>query len=364
MRCAVWCAAATVLLSSARLQAHEIGTTRVAVVLQQRSAYEIEIVTDAAALVEKLEALTSQPPQSEPLPRGAAILQAQLQVYDEVFRRRVVVAFDETAVQPAIDYQVSGVATATSSPAASIRMRGTVPDGARRLAWSYSWTFATYSLTVRKDGQETTEWLEGGQTSTPILLESPNRPLSRATIALRYLALGFTHILPKGLDHMLFVLGIFLLSGRLRPILWQVSAFTLAHSITLGLTLYGVISLSPSIVEPLIAVSIVYVAVENIVTSELKPWRVALVVGFGLLHGMGFAGGLRELALPRSEFLTGLVAFNAGVEAGQLTVILSAFLLIGSRARNRDSYRDLIVVPGSTAIALTGLFWTVQRLAV
>src|SRR5206468_4523625 len=105
----------------------------------------------------------------------------------------------------------------------------------RRLAWSYSWTFATYSLTVRKDGQETTEWLEGGQTSTPILLESPNRPLSRATIALRYLALGFTHIVPKGLDHMLFVLGIFLLSRRFRQVLAQVSAFTIAHSITLAL---------------------------------------------------------------------------------------------------------------------------------
>ncbi|PYR94423.1 MAG: hypothetical protein DMG19_00290 [Acidobacteria bacterium] len=363
MRCAVWCAAAAVLLSSARLQAHEIGTTRVAVVLQQRSAYEIEIVTDAAALVEKLEALTGQPPQSEPLPRGAAILQARLQVYDEVFRRRVVVAFDETAVQPAIDYQVSGVATATSSPAATIRMRGTVPDGARRLAWSYSWTFATYSLTVRKDGQETTEWLEGGQTSTPILLESPNRPLSRATIALRYLALGFTHIVPKGLDHMLFVLGIFLLSRRFRQVLAQVSAFTIAHSITLALSIYGVVSVSPNIVEPLIAVSIAYVAVENIFMCELRPWRLALVFGFGLLHGMGFAGALKELGLPRSEFVTALVTFNFGVEAGQLAVICAAFLLVGWYCGNRPWYRRLVVVPASAMIACTAVYWTLQRLS-
>ena len=131
---------------------------------------------------------------------------------------------------------------------------------------------------------------------------------------------------------------------------------------TLGLTLYGVIALPSSIVEPMIAMSIVYVAVENLVTSELKPWRVALVFGFGLLHGMGFAGVLREMALPRSEILTGLVAFNAGVEAGQLTVILSAFLAVGVWARRSDSYRRLIVVPGSAAIALTGLLWTMQRL--
>src|SRR3989441_3583672 len=109
-------------------------------------------------------------------------------------------------------------------------------------------------------------------------------PPSRASIALQFLALGFTHIVPKGLDHMLFVLGIFLISRRLRQILAQVSAFTIAHSITLALSVYGIISVSPRIVEPLIAVSIAYVAIENIFMSELKPWRLALVFAFGLLH--------------------------------------------------------------------------------
>jgi hypothetical protein len=182
-------------------------------------------------------------------------------------------------------------------------------------------------------------------------------------VARTYFGLGFTHILPGGPDHILFVLGIFLLSRRLRPMLWQVSAFTVAHSVTLGLSLYDVITLPPSIVEPLIALSIVYVAVENLVTSELRPWRVALVFAFGLLHGMGFAGVLQELALPRSELLTGLLAFNAGVEAGQLTIIFVAFLVVGMWARHSESYRRFIVRPGSAAIAMTGLFWTLQRLA-
>src|SRR4030095_10309284 len=154
---------------------------------------------------------------------------------------------------------------------ATIRLRGPIPQGARQFTWAYSWTFATYSLTVRKDGQEaeTTEWLEGGQMSTPVSLAAPPRRLSRVAIGLRYLALGFTHIVPHGLDHMLFVLGIFLLSRRLRQVLAQVSAFTIAHSITLALSIYGFVSVSPAVVEPLIAVSIAYVAVENIFMSEL-----------------------------------------------------------------------------------------------
>src|SRR5262249_36125140 len=151
-------------------------------------------------------------------------------------------------VQPAIDYAVAGLTTATSSPVATIRLKGAVPQGARQFTWTYSWTFATYSLTVREGGTETTEWLEGGQTSTPILLASPNRPVHRAMIGLQYLALGFTHIVPNGFDHMLFVLGIFLLSRRLRQVLAQVSAFTIAHSITLALSVYGIVSVSPKVV--------------------------------------------------------------------------------------------------------------------
>ena len=128
----------------------------------------------------------------------------------------------------------------------------------------------------------------------------------------QYLWLGYTHILPQGLDHILFVIGLFLLSPRLKTLLLQVTAFTIAHSITLGLSMYGIVSLPPRVVEPLIALSIAYVAIENLLTRELKPWRVALVFTFGLLHGLGFAGVLRELGLPRAEFLTALLTFNAG----------------------------------------------------
>jgi len=193
---------------------------------------------------------------------------------------------------------------------------------------------------------------------------APPKRLSRAAIGLRYLALGFTHIVPYGLDHMLFVLGIFLLSRRLKQVLAQVSAFTIAHSITLALSIYGIVSVSPRVVEPLIAVSIAYVAIENIFISELKPWRVGLVFAFGLLHGMGFAGALKELGLPRSEFVTALVTFNVGVESGQLAVIGAAFLLVGWYCGTRQWYRRLVVVPASALIALTAVYWTFERLYV
>lgn len=191
------------------------------------------------------------------------------------------------------------------------------------------------------------------------LTRSFPRP-TRWEVARQYLALGYTHILPKGLDHILFVLGLFLLSPRVKTLLLQVTAFTLAHSITLGLAIYGLVSLPSRIVEPLIALSIAYVAVENLVTRELKPWLLALVYLFGLLHGLGFAGVLRELGVPRGELLTGLLAFNVGVEGGQLTVIAVAMLLVWPLV-TRGWYRRRVVNPGSLAIGAMGVFWTIAR---
>ena len=180
-------------------------------------------------------------------------------------------------------------------------------------------------------------------------------------MAREYLSLGFEHILPKGLDHILFVLGLYLLSARLAPLLWQVTAFTVAHTLTLALSMYGVVSLPPTVVEPLIAVSIAYVAVENMLMSELKPWRALVVFGFGLLHGLGFAGVLRDLGLPAGRFVTALVTFNLGVELGQLAVIGLAFLAVGWFHR-RTWYRDRIVIPASAIIAAVGGYWAVARL--
>ncbi len=354
-------AAALALVCSAVAQAHEIGTSRVAVLFQNGRTYDVEIVTDATALAEKFQALAGS---SSPVPTKATDLQTFIVNFDGKFRQRVKLAFDGSAVRPAIAYLVEPPINATSAAAATIRMSGEIPPDAQHFTFSFGWTFASYAMTVRSAASEdpATQWLEGGQISGPFALNRPAPHVDRLRTAARYLALGFTHILPYGFDHVLFVLGIYLLSGRARSVLMQVSAFTVAHSITLGLSMYGVISVSPRIVEPMIAVSIAYVAIENVFLSELRSWRVALVFAFGLLHGMGFAGALKELGLPRSEFLTALVTFNVGVEAGQLAVISAAFMLVGWHCAHRAWYRNRIVVPASAMIACTAVYWTIQRL--
>jgi len=350
-----------VLVAGASVRAHEIGTTRVTILLPATARYEIQIVTDAASLAEKVGAAAGSTPIDTTDP---AALRQRLEELGAVFRGRFVIAFDGRAVRPDLAWKVEPSTAVGGAPVATIRLSGPVPDAARQLTWSYAWTFASYALVARRDpaGQATTEWLEGGETSAPLALLGPSPMVSPLRLGSRYVALGFTHILPHGLDHVLFVLGLFLLSRRLRPLLLQVSAFTVAHSITLGLGLYGLLTLPASIVEPLIAISIAYIALENIFLSHLNHWRVVLVFAFGLLHGLGFAGALKEVGLPRSEFATALLSFNVGVELGQLTVIGLAFLLVGLPYANRVWYRSRIVLPASALIACFGVYWTVERL--
>jgi len=248
--------------------------------------------------------------------------------------------------------------------ALTVRLSGSIPPGARTLRWTYAPEYGGSVLRLRRAGasEVIAAWVREGEASATYPLAGDVAGATRSAVFGQYLVLGFTHILPKGLDHMLFVLGLFLLSTRLSPLLWQVTAFTLAHSITLALSMYGVIELSPAIVEPLIAASIVAVAVENLLTARLHAWRIFVVFGFGLLHGLGFAGVLTEIGLPRDEFVTGLIAFNVGVEGGQLAVIALAFLTVGYWFRHESWYRARVVLPLSALIALTGAYWMVERL--
>ncbi len=186
--------------------------------------------------------------------------------------------------------------------------------------------------------------------------------LSKSEAAILYLQLGFTHILPLGFDHILFVLSLYLLSPKLKPVLWQATAFTVAHSITLGLAMFKVFTPSPAIVEPIIALSIMYVALENTFSPTLKKSRIGIVFLFGLVHGMGFANALGSLGLPQHSYLTSLVMFNVGVELGQLAVIVSAFLLFGKWFGNKPYYRKAIVIPLSILITLVAGYWTIERL--
>jgi len=310
------------LLASPAL-AHETGMARVDGTFRKDGTWTVEIHVDREHL----------PPRTTvtDIARAARVL------------------FDGAAVKP------DTVAVAPNR----IRLAGRTPPGVSRVAFADDALPSYFVVTFGPVSQ----WLEQGMTSDAFPLDRSVVPLRRAQIIRLYLRLGFTHILPRGIDHVLFVLGIFLLCVQLRPVLWQVSAFTLAHTITLALTIYGVVSLPPRVVEPLIALSIVYVAVENVFTAKLHAWRPLVVFCFGLLHGMGFAGVLSEIGLPRAEFVPALLSFNAGVECGQLTVIFAAFVLIGAPFRRKPWYRQRIVIPGSLLIAAVGLYWTVTRLA-
>jgi hydrogenase/urease accessory protein HupE len=328
--------------------------------LGSNKSYRLRISADAVTLLNRLE-LQAGRPRSHPL--DPAETESRLLQLEGELARHCSIFFDDHRVRPHARIHVRQ--SASGGMPVSIDLQGTIPRGSSTFRWSFALAYGAYSLAVQNEGdsQPARQWLDGDERSHPFPVRSQNAMMPSWRVAVLYLGLGFTHIVPHGLDHILFVLGIFLLSTRLRDILSQVTAFTVAHSITLALTMYGLLSLSPRVVEPMIALSIMYVAIENLFTGHVHPWRVLLVFAFGLLHGMGFAGVLRELGLPRSEFVTALVTFNVGVEVGQLTVIAAASLLLASWARRRQWYRARVVVPISLAIAVTGLYWTVQRVA-
>ena len=176
-----------------------------------------------------------------------------------------------------------------------------------------------------------------------------------------YLKMGFTHIIPTGADHVLFVMGLCLLSTRIKTILWQATAFTVAHSVTLALSMKNIIVMPGAVVEPIIALSILFVALENMMLTELKAWRILIVFMFGLIHGMGFASALNEIGLPRNQFFTSILSFNIGVELGQVAVILAVFALLIVPFGKKTWYRQRIVYPLSAVIALIAAWWTIER---
>ena len=177
---------------------------------------------------------------------------------------------------------------------------------------------------------------------------------------LSWVAIGFQHIIPWGLDHIVFVLGLFFLSTRLSTLFYQVSCFTVAHSLSLGLATLGMVSVPASIVEPLIAASIIFIAVDNLYSPFLARWRLVVVTLFGLLHGLGFASALSELMLPAENFYTALLMFNLGVEAGQIAVLVLAFAAVGW-LRSWTAYTELVARPATVTIAGVGTYWLLKR---
>jgi hypothetical protein len=341
-------------------RAHDLERTTVHLQVSGDGSYTLRLGHDPSWLLLRMESFAGAPTTSttDPAARDARLRELAPQVID-----RVVLFVDGREVRPASAEYTPPPATPPSGEfaLASYTLRGQLPASARTVRWYYGLVADPYPLTlVLADGSTATEWVQGDAWSTALSLGGPFAQLTTGARLRQYLALGFTHILPKGLDHILFVIGLFLLRATIRPVLAQVTTFTVAHSMTLGLSLYGLVSVPARIVEPLIALSIAYVAVENIRTDRLTLSRIAMVFMFGLLHGMGFAGVLTSLHLASADFAVALFGFNLGVEAGQLTVIAGAALLVGWW-RGRLWYRSRVVVPVSLAIAAVGVYWTVTR---
>ncbi|MDF1607787.1 HupE/UreJ family protein [Hoeflea sp. YIM 152468] len=243
-----------------------------------------------------------------------------------------------------------------------LTLKGPLPADATAVVFSFDPAFGPSVIRVPDAGGDYSysAYLGNGGPSEAIPVEG-GLTMSAGQVFADYIGIGFTHIVPKGLDHILFVVGLFLLSPRFKPLLVQITAFTVAHSVTLAMAMLGVISLPASIVEPLIAASIVFIAVENLMTSRLSPWRPFVVFGFGLLHGLGFAGVLTEIGLSPAHFLSGLIAFNVGVEAGQLAVVAACYALFGAWFSDKSWYRARITMPLSLLIAAVAVWWFAER---
>ncbi|WP_299880407.1 HupE/UreJ family protein [uncultured Cocleimonas sp.] len=250
-----------------------------------------------------------------------------------------------------------------------IELAGEVRDSTTSLTWYYPASFGDNAVRLKQVNKVKQEyhwsqwqWLKNDKSSEAMSLTEivADKPLYQTVIS--YVVIGFEHILPKGLDHILFILGLFLFGVAFKPLLLQVTMFTVAHTLTLGLAMNGVINLPANIVEPLIALSIAYVGIENIFAKRLNNSRLLLVFLFGLLHGLGFASVLADFGMPENAFVTALISFNVGVEIGQLTVILAAFLLVGYWFGKKPWYKNVIAKPASLAIALIAFYWFIQRL--
>lgn len=340
--------------------------------------FRVEIRASIEALLTGINSKykdTRQAPTAAEYDRLRALEAPQLRQAFEPFERRMLDAIElrfdgvpAAARVTTVDIPVPGY---TKVPRISlVVLEGDIPVNTRELTWYYPFAFGDNAVRVRQVDEakelwhwSAWQWIREDKVSEPFPVHEVFRTPSFSDVVVEYVRAGFDHIIPDGLDHILFVLGLFLFSARVRPLLWQITMFTIAHSITLALAMTGFISLPARVVEPLIALSIAYVGVENVWHRELHKSRLGLVFGFGLLHGLGFASMLSDFGMPANAFASALISFNVGVEGGQLAVIGLAFLALGLWFARQSYYRALIAIPGSLVVSAVGMYWTWERVS-
>ena len=207
-----------------------------------------------------------------------------------------------------------------------------------------------------------TEYLQSGIESNQFSFNEKNFK-NRLNSFIKFFVLGVQHIIPKGLDHILFIFGLFLFSSSLKKLITQITIFTIAHSITLIFVSLSLMKINPQIVEPIIALSIVYVGVENIFKNYVKEYlRYVVILFFGLLHGLGFALVLSDIGYRSTDLFINLVSFNIGIEVAQISLVLVLYLIIALNFAKSKNYRIFFQVPSSILISSIGLYWFLERI--
>ena len=376
------------LLAATSVRAHEIEATVSDLTLED-GRITLELRANLEAMIAGIGAEhddTDDAPQSDEYDRLRALDPEALQQELDAFEPRLESAFEVEAYEftwdeadgvrsapddigtprsvtmELVDAELSPVGDLDFSRASILRLAADLPPGTTAVRVRMDPALGDLILRGTGENAEYGEFLQNGTQSAPVAVAGAT-PRSAGQVFVQYLGVGFEHILPLGLDHILFVIGLFLYAPRARPLLLQVTAFTLAHTVTLALGTLDIVRVPGSVVEPLIALSIVYVCFENIWArgQRMGLGRPALVFAFGLLHGLGFASVFEEYGIPDGQLVPALLAFNIGVELGQLTVLAACFLLVGLWFRNKDWYRSVITIPGSIVIGLIGLYWVVTR---
>jgi len=358
------------LLIPVSASSHPVDPDRIYIEFKNDGSFEINFRSNLEA---KLTGITPEHEDSKESPNSRQYdhlrqvtpdhLLEKIKSFEPELRRSMNLYFDkERASLNLTKIDIPDTGDLKEGRISTLTYKGEIPSKASYASWSLARENGSNIVYMTHEGEKNRffDWTYSGETSTSFRLNELVKKKSLTKIMTEYIVFGFEHILPRGLDHILFVLGLFLLIQSWKPLLWQITAFTLAHSVTLALTIFGYMQISPSLIEPLIAISIVYIGIENIFSRRLHWVRLLVVFLFGLLHGMGFASVLTNLGLPDYAAGTALISFNIGVELGQIAVVGSASLLT-LPVQNKPWFRERIVIPASLAISSVGLFWFIQR---
>ena len=342
-------------------------------------SYQIEIRTSIEALLTGINGQfknTKDSPNADHYDELRALkpepLQQRFKLFEDEFKDSIKLYFDGEVQNSIISSVVIPEPGYTKVPRTSIiTLSGKIDRSISELIWYYPSSFGDQAVRVRqvdavneKWHWSDWQWIRTDMNSEPFLLNEVFTKQGIWQVVKTYTVSGYQHILPYGLDHILFIIGLYLFSRKMVPLVWQITMFTVAHSFSLALAMLGIINVSAQIVEPLIAISIAYVAIENIFLNRLNKHRLFIIFGFGLLHGLGFASVLNDFGMPDDDFIKALISFNVGVEIGQLSIVLMMTFFVSIWIKNDKIYRNLIVIPASSAIAIMALVWTWERIEI